>query len=357
MILTILNRELDRVGDIDDAISVIWDKHYREEGYVEIYTTDTSRSVELLQEGFYITRDDDEHVARIYSIATDTNEDEGDVIIASAKFAHVVLGQRIIWNTTNAEGSAEKAARALITDNCLSPTDRLGNPMRERIIQELELEEEQGLEGVIAPYQISYANLRTHLLEICATFHYGLRATIKAGKKKIAIGLYKGVDRSYRQTARPHVVFSQENENLLGFSYKHDSSTTINAALVGGEGEGAQRVLASVGSSSGIDRHEVFVDAKDITSEQDGGSTYTSDEYNALLETRGLLSMSPAQESFDASVDMSRSYEYRKDFDVGDIVTLHDMRTGAYVNVRLMSMLESEDANGYTLTPTFAVDF
>ena len=356
MILTILNRELERVGDIDDAISVIWDKHYREEGYVEIYTTDTPRSVELLQEGFYITRADDEHVARIYSIMTDTTEDEGDVIVASAKFAHVVLGQRIIWNTTNAEGSAENAARALIIDNCMSPSDRLGNPMPERIIQELELEEEQGLEGEIESSQISYANLRTYVLEICATFHYGLRATIKAGSKKIAIGLYQGVDRSYRQTTRPHVVFSQENENLLSFSYKHDSSTTINAALVGGEGEGAQRVLASVGSASGLDRYEVFVDAKDITSAQDG-STYTSDEYNKLLEARGLLNMSPAQESFDASVDMSRSYEYRKDFDVGDIVTLYNMRTGAYANVRLMSMLESEDANGYTLTPTFAVDF
>lgn len=362
MILTILDKDLEVVGDIDDAISFIWDKHYREAGYVEIYAAVTPRTVALLKEGYYITRDDDPCVARIHSIATETNEEGVDVIIASAKFVQNVLGQRIIWNRTRIYGNAELVARSLIIDNCMSPTDAQGNAMRERIIGELTMAEAHGLPDRLNETQVSYKNLLEYVLEICATFHYGLRAIMKTAEKKIAIDIYAGTDRSYRQTAQPHVVFSQENENLIGFSYKYDKSTTVNVVRVAGEGEGAARIMTNIGTASGLDRFEVFVDARDISSTitgEDGSESvaYTPEEYKAMLEERGLLSMAPASESIDASVDLSRSYEYRRDFDVGDVVTIHDLRTGAYVNARLMSVLESEDSSGYTLTPTFAVDY
>lgn len=361
MIFNILDKQLQPLGDIDNAISSIWDKHYRDEGYVEIYAAATPRSAELLKEGHYITRDDDPNVARIYSIATDTTEDDGEVIVAAAKFAHYVLGRRIIWNTTSTEGNAEQVARSLIVDNCIAPTDRQGNKMTARIIPEIELGKVSGLSDTMEATQVSYANLREYILEICATFHYGLRAIMNTYNTKIAIEFYTGTDRSYRQQKNAFVVFSQENENLLGFSYKYDESTTANAALVGGEGEGIDRKLVQIGTASGLDRFEVFVDAKDVTStvESSDGTktTYTAAQYNKLLEERGRLNMTPASESFDASVDLTRSYQYRRDFDVGDIVTIYDQRAGVYVNVRLMSVLETDDASGYTLTPTFAMDF
>lgn len=362
MIFTIRDKSLDVVGDIDEAISKIWDKDYRADGYVEIYAAQTPRNSELLQEGFYITRPDDPCVARIYAVKTDTDEENGDVIMASAKFSHYLLGRRIIWNPTKTTGTAENTARALITDNCLSPVDRSGNPMRERIIDVLTLADAHGLPDILGNSQVSYKNLLEYVREICATFHYGLRAIMESEHNQIAIDIYKGIDRSYRQTALPYVVLSQENENLLGFSYKYDSSPTINVALVGGEGEGVQRTVASVGSATGIERCEVFVDAKDISntvSNEDGTTStpYTPEQYAAMLRERGLLNMVPPSESFDAAVDLSRSYKYREDFDVGDIVTVHNIRTGAYVNVRLMGVLEVEDANGYTLTPTFSTDY
>lgn len=361
MIFNILNSKLEPVGDIDAAISSIWDKHYRDKGYVEIYTAATPRSVDLLREGNYITREDDPCVARIYSIATDTTEDDGEVIVASAHFAHAVLGRRIIWNTTSTEGNAEAVARSLIVDNCISPADKQGKPMPARIIPEIELGELSGLSDTMEATQVSYVNLLDYILEICATFHYGLRAIMNIDNSKIAIGVYKGTDRSYGQAQAAAVVFSQENENLLNFSYKYDESTKANAALVGGEGEGIDRKLAQIGTASGLDRFEVFVDAKDVAStiENSDGTkkTYTAEQYNKLLEERGRLNMTPASESFDAAVDLTRSYQYRKDFDVGDIVTIYDQHTGVYVNVRLMSVLETEDASGYTLTPTFAIDF
>ena len=362
MIFTILSPALEPIGDIDVTISSIWDKHYRDNGYAEIYTEATPRAVALLKEGNYITREDDPCVARIYSIATDTTEDDGEVIVAAAHFAHAVLGRRIIWNRTTVKGNVEAVVRSLIVDNCIAPTDKHGNIMSARIIPEITLGELSGLTDTMKTQQVSYANLQEYIMEICATFHYGLRAIMNTDKTKIALECYTGTDRSYRQTQNNFVVFSQENENLFGFSYKYDESTKVNVALVGGEGEGIDRKLAQIGTASGIDRVEVFVDAKDISStveNSDGTTTtqYTETQYNELLEERGRLNMSPASESFDASVDLTRSYKYRQDFDVGDIVTIYDQHAGIYVNVRLMSVLETEDASGYTLTPTFAMDF
>lgn len=361
MIYNILDANLEQIGDIDEAISKIWDKHYREAGYVEIYAAATPRTVELLKKGNYIAREDDPCVARIYSVATDTTEDDGEVIVAAAHFVRSVLGRRIIWNTTSTEGNAEAVARSLIVDNCIAPTDKQGNAMPARIIPEITLGELSGLTDKTEAAQVSYVNLLEYILEICATFHYGLRDIMNIDNSKIAIEIFTGTDRSYRQNKNNFVVFSQENENLLGFSYKYDESTQANAALVGGEGEGIDRKLAQIGTAAGLDRFEIFVDAKDVAStiEKSDGTkqTYTAEQYNKLLEERGRLNMKPAEESFDAAVDLTRSYQYRKDFDVGDIVTIYDQHSGVYVNVRLMSVLETEDASGYTLTPTFAIDF
>lgn len=134
-----------------------------------------------------------------------------------------------------------------------------------------------------------------------------------------------------------------------------------NTALIGGEGEGEARFHAIVKSSaSGAARREVFVDAsrssrtyKDENGEE---QTLTDSEYNGQLETVGLQAISSLSitETFDGEIDLTNgSFYFRKNFNLGDIVTIQDTEIGLYINARILEITEVQDDNGYQLNAVY----
>ena len=47
------------------------------------------------------------------------------------------------------------------------------------------------------------------------------------------------------------------------------------------------------------------------------------------------------------------NYEYKKDYFLGDITTIMNDRWNMSINTRIIEVMESEDENGYIVTPTF----
>ncbi|MDT2284838.1 hypothetical protein P7H17_00070 [Paenibacillus larvae] len=43
-----------------------------------------------------------------------------------------------------------------------------------------------------------------------------------------------------------------------------------NIAVVAGQGEGEDRKIVTVGTSTGLNRHEMFVDARDVGTQEEG---------------------------------------------------------------------------------------
>ena len=117
--------------------------------------------------------------------------------------------------------------------------------------------------------------------------------------------IYKGVDRSDDRSDDYRGVFGDRAGNLTEISFTQDASQYKNVAIVGGVGEGADRVVRIVGSAIGDDRRELWVDAKDLkktyqiatptgTYDAQGNpkynyseATYTDAEYAAVLDQRG----------------------------------------------------------------------
>ena len=65
------------------------------------------------------------------------------------------------------------------------------------------------------------------------------------------------------------------------------------------------------------------------------------------------LSETAMTQAFDGEVSMNVNYQYRKDYQLGDIVTIENERWGISINSRIIEVMESEDENGYIVTPTF----
>ena len=345
MELWTLNKNLEKVMFIDTFTSLIWVKRYFTTGEFELYVGASTKNVENLQKNYFLMREDDEMLVVIEGIQLDTDVENGNYMNIKGRSAESLLSRRIVWKQTTLNGTVEEGIRQLVSENAINPTD----PKRK--IPNLVLGELKGFTEQIQ-MQITGENLLTVIEEICQTYGYGFSITLNKSNQ-LEFNLYKGVDRSYNQSLVPFVVFSPQFDNLISTEYSYDGSKYCNVALVGGEGEGAQRRFQEVGNAIGLDRFELFVDARDVSS-NDGEIQET--DYNNLLIERGnsKLSEHVITESFTGEVETTLTYIYKKDYWLGDIVSIEN-EYGMQAVSRIIEMIESQDANGYRSIPTFGV--
>lgn len=252
----VLNRNFEIIGVLDNYKSFIWAKRYNEAGACDIQVKADVDSIQLLQKGNYILRsDDDEMICRIDVLELDTDVEEGNYLIVGGNDCKKLLNQRVVWQQTNFSGTAENFIRKIINENAINPTDTA------RKISNLSLGELNGYSDKIE-IQSSYDYLDEKVQEICKSYHYGYRVAFRNGK--LVVEIYKGVDHSFNQNVNDFVVFSPDFENISTTKYSTDSTNYRSIALICGEGEGASRTKTTLDltSASGLERYELYVDAK-----------------------------------------------------------------------------------------------
>lgn len=342
MDIYIMNKNFEKIAVIEDA-SVIWTTRYYDVGDFEIYVGATQKYISILQSGNYVTRLDDDKVGVIEDIKI-TYDDEGtEYLTVTGRFAESILERRIVWQQTQLAGTAENGLRNLINNNIINPA------IEDRKIPIIAL-------GLLKGYtdRLDAQYTGDNILEINKNVAIATQTGFKFNfiENKFNFELYKGVDRSYNQNSNSYVVFSDKYDNLLSSEYELNTSNLRNVALVAGEGEGTQRKTLVVGSGKGLDRYETFVDARNIST---NNGEITTNEYNKALNEAGLENIITITQAFTGEVDLTQNYVYKKDFFIGDLVTIENSKWGIFINSRIIEITESEDENGYKITPTFGV--
>ena len=335
MDLYILNKSLETIGIIDVYTSLIWNKKYFECGDFELYLPVTSRTINLLSRDNYITRDDDDSVMIIQNIEITTDAENGNYLLVSGSSLESILKRRIIWRQTTLNTTIESAIRTLVYENAILPD------VVERAIPNLILSEEKGFTDDIRT-QFTGDNLYETIMNLCTA--YGLGWKISLENKKFVFDLYKGEDKSQI------IIFSPEFDNLINTKYQSNMENYANVALVAGEGEGNQRKKQTIGTTSGLDRYEIFVDARDISTNSE--EPITDDEYNDLLIQRGREKLSECEmvTAFEGEVETRNTFE---DWYLGDIVQITN-EYGISAKSRIIGIIESDDISGYKVIPTFS---
>lgn len=347
MNLFVLNENYQKEAYLDSYSSLQWNSKYYECGDFVLVTPATADAINTLMIGKYIQRADTGQLGIIEGINVKQTAD-ADTFTVTGRAIESILARRIIWTQTSSKSSetAEDYIRRLITENAVSPADSA------RKIPGLILGEKQGFTEKI-DMQFTGDNLLDAIIAICKTYSYGFKIVLTE-QNEMAFQIYRGTDRSYSQSTNPYVVFSDNFDNLSETEYSADVSTYRNVALIGGEGEGTERRYQSTGTASGLDRYELFVDAKDISSNKDSEEAISDEEYNAMLIDRGIekLAENSVVEDYDGLIDMANSYRYGQDYFLGDVVQVEDS-LGITASPRIVAMLESMDENGYQVVPTF----
>lgn len=349
MNIYIKNKIFDNVAVIDTFQSLIWTKKYYECGDFELYLPADNSLLEYLTIGNSIKRDDDDSLMMIEKIEINTDAESGNFFLISGRSLESILARRIIWDQTNLSGKVCDVVKKFVDISCINATVENRNFPYVNIDDTL-----TDKAGETIQKQCTGDNLYDVVCELCKADGLGFKF-VQDENSLLNFTLYRGEDHSYNQDYNSVVVFSPQFDNLISSEYYSDHSEYGNIVRVLGEGEGTARKKADYGvDKAGFDRYEFFVDARDVSKNAGTEDELTDTEYKSVLLARGKEAYTEHRtiSGFSANVSTVGTYEYKTDYNLGDIVEIEN-EYGFKLAARIIQTCESWDENGYTMSLTF----
>lgn len=351
MDIYVLNKQFEQIAVIDSYVSVIWTTRYFTNGDFELYLQAKEGLLDILQEGFYLVREQDikplnvmENVMIIENREIVTDAENGDNLIITGECLKSILKRRVISDQTVIQGTVLNCLKQLVNECIINPTESA------RRISNFYLGVDTFTDNTKIKKQITGKNLAEAFEEICTAYGFGY--DVYLSNDKFYLYFYNGKDRSYGQNVNPYVIVSESFDNLLSSDYKQSKENFANVAYVAGEGEGNERKKAMVGTASGLDRYEVWVDARNASSNE---GEISENEYMAMLEADGeeQLAEMNVQTMLSGEIINGVSFQINDDYFLGDIIQFEN-NYGISAATRIIEVIYNEDETGVNVIPTFA---
>jgi hypothetical protein len=357
--ITIRNANFTPVAILDQFSSAIWTERFSDCGDFEIEIPANSQFLSYMAIGNILTLKGSDTVMIVESISLKT-EGKASTLKVKGRSIDSILERRIVWGQMNLSGALGNQVNRLIRANLTNPV--IGDvsapqrkiegwyfriPTGELGSQEIEC-------------QFTGDTLRDAIKSICDVYGAGIR--VVRANNRFEIELYLGTDRTISQFNYEPVIFSPEYDTLISSEYYQDYQKYKNVALVMGEDSGANRKRETVyyedSEPSGLERREMYVDAKDIQSETDSGTSMSDTEYRQRLIYRGLSKLldkeNAVSTAFDGEIETKIGPEFGVDYFLGDYVsTLNEYGFGS--TAQITEFIRSYDTNGYSEYPTFTM--
>ena len=308
-----------------------------------------------IKQDYYLQNRESEHVMIIEKIRITSDSEDGDHITVTGRSLESILNRRIIWGQKIVKGNLQNSIQTLLNENIITPSD--ANRKIDNFV--FEMSDDPAITSLKIDSQYTGDNLYDVINKICSERAIGFKITLNE-KKQFVFKLYSGADRSYEQTVNPYIIFSPKFDNIINSNYMESKSALKTVTLIGGEGEGSSRKYTVVGGGKGLNRREIFTDARDISSDvtdDSGQQTTLSDaEYIAQLQQRGneKLAENTDVTSFEGQVETTVMFKYGEDFFNGDVVQIAN-EYGHETRARIVEIVISEDETGMFVYPTFKI--
>ena len=198
---------------------------------------------------------------------------------------------------------AESIQKYIVEANCITPASRQ--------IANFSVESDQG-RGASITYTGRYKTLEKVMEEIYYRSELGWEVLFDASNGFIFTTI-EGKDRTTSQSVLPPVIFAEKFGNLFDVVVTDSSLNFYNVAYVAGE-DAISRTIQEVGTATGNNRYELFVDAQDI--KYSSGSAPLIAKGDEVLEEYGQ------EVTIDADFTSTDSFTYGTDFMIGDLCTV-----------------------------------
>ena len=352
---------LTNIKLIDTFEYFIWTERYNGYGDFELCLPISEYESRFFDNFWLLVKSDSDYAMFIENVKMESDVEKGARVIISGRSLESVLDRRIIWTKTVIDNkNVFSAIEKLLNENAIKPTDTLRSLSGLSYKYPNNYSEFVGDNKYKLNAQFTGDNLYDVVCKLCEIYGLGFKIT-----NRYVFSLYKGVDRSYEQNKNPYVVFSPKFDNLANSNYFKSTKDLKNITLVAGEGEGLARKTTTVIGNTRIDktdvnpphsfiRRELYTDARDISSDTEGGGHLSESEYTAKLKARGIekLSENKMQTAFEGKIETSSLYQYGVDYFLGDIVQIED-EYGNGSRVLVSEVVYSQNNEGISVYPTF----
>lgn len=324
-------------GLIENQTSILWNRRYYDCGDFELYAPVTPNNQALLQRGNLVwIRGAAE--AGVIEYLTIEQTDFKNQITAKGRFLESYMSRRLIRPTYNAQNKTVEMAMREILSNAVP-------------IPLVQLEPLQGLDKTVS-FQATYKNLLDYEIKLAKYANYGFRFRPDFSEKTITFEIYQGLDRSFQQTDRNRVVFSEGYNNIQQAKYTLNDQLLKTVCYVGGDGEGSARtyVIAGDDTLTGLERREVFLNASDVSREG-----LTTAQYQAALIQRGNqeLDTDSLVSSVECTTDANSNFKYKTNYDLGDIVVIRKENWDLSIDLRITELTEIYEYGAMKVSPVF----
>lgn len=335
MEIWVYDREMKFQGIVENHTSFVWERKLYTAGKFEIHAPATSDNLELLRPGNIITKAEKKEAAVIRGMENEESTALNE-ITRTGYFMPIYFGDRLTGPTINYNGTAEGALYQLAHTPEIIPRMAYS-----------------GLKGYMekVEFQATYKNTLSYMEKVARASGMGFRIVSDFRQRELLYEVYKGKDRTAGQRVNPRVIFSETYNNLNRTKYTYNDELYKTKVIVGGAGEGKDRVYVTVGGGSGLDLREVFLDAKDINREE-----MTQAQYLDVLRAKGeeyLKTSCRAAECFESETEAGVNFVYREDYDLGDIVTVRKKGWNMEADLRITELKEVYEYGGMYVVPTF----
>lgn len=365
--IRIITTDFELVAEVDNYESLLIENNWTGIGTLEIRINRHMLHAEELKRNriiFPSAERDKPFIIKHREIELNENGKASENWIIKAVSLKSLLGQRI---TIPPDGVAydymntnvESIMRGYVQRNAITPVDG------ERVIPYLvqSTDESKGAQTI---YQTRFKNLAEELENLSLVSGLGWNVRVDTQNGSFVFDVLEGRDLTTNQNTLPPVIFSPKFNSLKELSYTESELNYKNVAYVAGQGEGVERRVIEVGASNGLNRHELFVDARDVEEEvtpEDDDDPETSNDpvprpeqdiINDLL-TRGTQQLAEyEQEEFMEGQALQKSpFVYKRDYDLGDVVTVKNDDWGIMMDARITVIRESYSSGGKEIELTF----
>lgn len=341
--LRIIDDEFNLLGEVDRYTSAQIGISWSGIGELELQINRYLQHADKLVKGniiFPYNRLDQAYIIRHREIELDENGKQTENWSIKALSLKTFTSQRLIYPATgktheSVTGNVETVMRHFVNTQMINPSDPA------RIFPRLVLGANQN-KGPAIEENSRYDSLSEKLTELSELHGLGWNIELDLKNKRFVFVVKEGRNLVANQTGLPQAIFSTEFETIESLEYTESDLDYKNFAVVAGQGEGVERRIISIGDAAGADRYEMFVDARDVSEEDDEGNPRPVEKVVADLNKRGNEKLSEhAQEIYLGGQILTTSrLIYGKDFSVGDVVTVRDKGWGVTMDTRITAVKE-----------------
>lgn len=372
--IRVMTSNFELLTEIDQYQSAIEEVSFHGIGQLNLVINRYMQDASLLQRGVLLFLDtDNAYIIKSREIQLTEDGKASENWSITALSLKSIFRQRITEPPTSQAydritDNAETVMKHYVEQNVVNPSDT------DRIIPNVTIAPNQN-RGDSLTWQSRYKVLSDELEEISLATGLGWELTLDIENQQWVFDVVEGENRTTQQSIVPPVIFSPEFESVREMIYSENEIDYRNVAIVGGQGEGVDREIVEVGTATGLDRHEVFVDARDIENSSDlterGEVALVERSQDFFLEAQIMtpVTRSYSTEEFETMVNpyqpvyqtqveqkVISTFEYKRDFFNGDLVTIRNKEWGVTLHTRITKIREIHEPNGYQIEAVFGQD-